>query len=220
MQDIICNMTDDPGSQSLYCPYLRCPADEQILGFPQAIIPDRVASAGSNYRLADVLQSPPGGELVNPNSSTLVTITARTASTNANLSCTFRINVGPVEYLGETAFDITSSNLKKKQRKSLGINKYPGAKGCVHIVEMTLNTKLLGRGAKISNQIVIGSKSYKPSTLVAGRTTIKATISPCVDFANTQSLNLSLNSTNVVLPGSTLKRKYAVKVKLYGQKIL
>jgi hypothetical protein len=219
MQETICNMTGDPESQSLYCPFLRCPADEQILGFPQAVIPDRAANVSSNYRIADVLQSPPSGAFVSPNSSTVVTITARTASTNANLSCTFRVNVGPVEYLGETTFDISASNLKKKQRKSLGVNKYPGAKGCVHRVDMTLNSKLLGQGAKISNQIVIGSKSYKLSTLVAGRTTTKASISPCVSFANTQTLNVGLNSTNVVLPGSALKRKYVVKVKLYGQKV-
>lgn len=212
-------MSELPESRSIYCPYLLCPADEQILGFPQAVIPDRVANATSNYRLADVRQSPPSGTLVNPSSSTLVTITATTANTNASLSCTFRVNVGPVEYLGETTFDITASNLKKKQRKALGINKYPGAKGCVHRVEMTLNTKLLGKNAKLSNQIVIGSKSYKPSTLVVGRTSVKATISPCVNFDNTQTLIVGLNSTNVVLPGSALRRKYSVKVTLFGQKI-
>jgi hypothetical protein len=212
-------MSELPESRSIYCPYLLCPADVQILGFPQAVIPDRVANATSNYRLVDVRQSPPSGTLVNPSSSTLVTITATTANTNASLSCTFSVNVGPVEYLGETTFDITASNLKKKQRKSLSIDKYPGAKGCVHRVEMTLNTKLLGKSAKLSNQIVIGSKSYKPSTLGVGRSSVKATISPCVNFDNTQTLKVGLNSTNVVLPGVALRRKYIVKVRLFGQKI-
>jgi hypothetical protein len=213
----VCKLTSVPETLPFECPSLRCPVDERILGYPQAEIPDRTAFVNSTASLTSVVQSPPARYRVNAGTSTPVTISARDASTGEVANCTFRVTVGPVEYLGGTFFILNPSNMKKKLQKPLDRNLFYGASGCVYTVVLDLGKKLVGRGARISTQLGNGTKLFRPLTVGAGRRTVSATLSPPVCFRDTQSLRVTLNTTGAVFPKAGRNRKYEVVVLLYGQ---
>jgi hypothetical protein len=99
----MCTLTSDDGV--LLCPKLVCPAEERVLGYPQAIVPDATdrIKTSSGFKPRKVVQSPPAGSLMNR--STKVLVTAVDESDQAE-SCEWMLTYPMMETITELYEDI------------------------------------------------------------------------------------------------------------------
>lgn len=108
-----CALTSDDGV--FQCPKLVCPAEERVLGYPQAKVPNATnkIKTFNGFKPREVVQSPPAGSLIN--SSTKVLVTAVDQSDQAE-SCEWLVTLPMMETMGDMYEYITGGTYERDVR--------------------------------------------------------------------------------------------------------
>lgn len=98
-----CAITNDDSFN--LCPKMVCPAEEVVLGYPQAKVPDAtdMIKTYGGFKPRKVVQSPPAGSLINI--SAKVVVTAVDQSDRA-ASCEWWLTIPMIEGIGEAYLEV------------------------------------------------------------------------------------------------------------------